>query len=833
MAENDLIVICKNCSQEIHYLREPEKGMGYIECPKCKCSIDQEGTVFVKPAVDVNVQKAIDVLTEEHKQLHVAFALEDLDNYYEFQKYYDRHEALIKSLESRNSYHTSCEDFIDDYRKFEKQELKNDNTDINQVIEELKSFKLKDPFIYLSKAGSIIINSTLKDFNNSSILKVAVYKALRMMPRNMWGAFKFLLTEDDKIIDQSICELGCLRLDSVNKSDKPFMNLHGEVLKQAQLSFEQNKIELNKFFMPIYQEQYIAKDAKLISSDFIEKDFPLYVRKNINGVECQIHKDNTNITIYSQNGKIINDKFIQVVKDISELKVGTIILSATLEKQDKESICHIHDILFCEKDVHELNFSFRKEMLDLLGVKRTSFEPVFEGCSLNKTPYIICKKKEELAKAIERISKVKNYCGVVINIDSKFNLNNQQPGIFIYSTDVNKNIISKQGGRQIDYETAMICDFLNCEIKDIYINIMCASRVEAGNIFNAIQELTKNYTLVETRNFGDGETPPIYQEIKLKKDLSKVFLIEGTRFYYDNVKNMPFILRVFPTWGGYQLKFISHINDQEINNDFKKHISIYAKEYNFLKNEKFSVSGEFIDAQTIEWDDLKLEPEVKDRLKKLESLIAKNDPSIDSRGLIFVGPPGCGKTLTGKLLSKMSPTFIWVTAKDCSNMGPSYAFSTAFELARDLRPTILFAEDIDSYIGGDLIDLLKTELDGMKLNNGVFTILTSNFPQHLPEALIDRPGRFHDIIQFNLPSEIIRKEMLQYFLKEEVDVQTLDSIVKQTEGFSGAHIREICRFAQIIQKEDNLDLNVALLKSLEKLLEQRKLIQDLKNKNKD
>ncbi len=831
MAENDLIVICKNCNQEIHYLREPEKGMGYIECPKCKCSIDQEGTVFVKPAVVPEVQKEIDILTEEHKQLHATFALEDLDNYYEFQKYYDRHEALIKSLESLNTYHSSCEDFIDDYRKFETQELKSDITDINQVIDELKSFKLKDPFIYLSKSGSIIINSTKEEFNSSSILKVAVYKALRMMPRNMWGSFKFLSSEEDKIIDQSICELGCSRVDNLNKSSKPFMNLHGEVLKQAQLSFELNKIELNKFFLPIYQEQYIAKDAKLISSDFVNKDFPLYVRKHISGTECQIHKNTTEVIIYSQNGNIINDKFAQVLKDISELKTSNIILSAVIERQDKETVCHIYDILYCEKDTHELNFSFRKEMLDLLGVKKTSFEPVFDGCSLNKTPYIICKKKEELEKAIERISKIKNYSGVVINTDSKFSLKSQELGIFTYSTDVTKNVISKQCGSQANYETAMICDFLNCEIKDIYINIGRASGVEAGNIFNAIQELTKNFTLVETRNFGSGEVPPIYQEIKLKKSLSKVFLIEGTRFYYDNTKNMPFILQVFPIWGGYQLKFISHINDQEINNDLKKHIAIYAKEYNFLKNEKFSVSGEFIDAQTIEWGDLKLEAPVKDKLKKLESLIAKNDPSIDSRGLIFVGPPGCGKTLTGKLLSKMSPTFIWVTAKDCSNMGPSYAFSTAFELARDLRPTILFAEDIDSYIGGDLVDLLKTELDGMKLNNGVFTILTSNFPEHLPEALIDRPGRFHDIIEFKLPDEMIRKDMLQHFLKEEVSEPTLDSIVKQTEGFSGAHIREICRFAKIIQKEDGLDLNVALSKSLEKLLEQRKLIQDLRNKN--
>ena len=830
MAKDDLIVTCKNCKQEIHYLEYPEKGMGYIECPKCKCSMDQEGNVYVKPAVTPEVQKEIDNLVSVHKQLHSSFALEDSDNFYEFQKYYNRHNEIIKDLESRNVYHESCEDFIDDYYKFDKQELKSNAMVTDSVITELKSFKLKDPFIYLSKSGSLIINSTKEEFNNLQVLKMAVYKTLRMVPRSMWGELKFLSSEEDKLIDKPICELNCSRVDETLKSNNPFMNLHGEVLKQAQLAFDTDKIELNKFFATPYQENYATKDNKLISSDFADSDFPVYVRKHINGINCQIHKDNSDVILYSNNGLVINDKFPNIVKDISELKITNAVFSSTIENQGNESICHIYDILYCAKDTHDFMFSTRKKMLDLSGIKKSSFEPVFEGYSLNKSPYIFCKKSQELNNAIERISQSKDYCGVVISTESKFSLKHAQPGIFIYSTDIIKSGTSK--GYADGNELGMICDFLNCEVKDIYITVMGISGVEAGNTFNAIQELTKKFNLIETRNFNGGEIPPIYEEIQLKKNLSRAYLTNGTRFYYDDSKNMPFILQVYPRWGGYTLKFISHVNNQEFNNDLRKSISIYAKEYNFLKNEKFSVSGEFIDEQTIEWEDLKLEPEVKDKLKKLESLISKNDPLIDSRGLIFVGPPGCGKTLTGKILSKMAPTFIWVTAKDCANMGPTYAFSTAFELARSLKPTILFMEDIDSYIGNDVIDLLKTEMDGMKLNNGIFTILTSNFPEHLPEALIDRPGRFHDIIYFKYPDTNIRKEMVLYFLKEEVNTDTLNSIAKQTEGFSGAHIREICRFAKIIQKEDNLDLNIALLKSLAKLIEQKKLIQDFRDKSK-
>lgn len=841
MAENDLIVTCKNCSQEIHYIREPEKGMGYIECPKCKCSIDQEGNVCAKPAVAQDVQKEIDRLFEEHKQLHISFALEDFDNYYEFKNYYDRHEALIKALEERNMYHASKEDFLDDYRRFEKQEFAADGLDVNEIMQHFKSFKLKDPFIYATQKGSVIINATKEEFDKAPFLKVALYKTLRLVPRRYWGAFKFLpqeLESEDRIIAQPMCELNCLRIDTTSKNFesaysenndfiKAAATLKGNFLKHAQMSTESDTIRLNRFFADLRQDCYSIDSANLISADFDEKDFPLYVAKYAKGTRCEIHKDGSNVAIYSNEGKDLSQDSLRICDTIKELSADGIVLLATI---DDNAVCHVEDILYCDKDIHKMGFSSRKKMLDSLNIKKSSFEAASNSYALNKTPYILCKNRKELENAIERVSKTNNYIGIVIHTDAQYNLKHQQPGVFVYDAEIEKGCSSHCGSTGVD-ETAILCDFLNCEIKDVFMSIMHISRVEAGNIFNAVEEMTKKFTLVETRNFSSYEIPPMYQEIHLKKNLFKTFLVEGTRFYYDDAKNMPMIIQCNPVWGGYLVKFIAHIDEREFVSGLRKQIRTYASENNFLKNEKFSVSGEFLDDQTITWDDLKLTAPIKDTLKKLESLIAKNDPALDSRGLIFIGPPGCGKTLTGKLLAKMAPTFIWVTAKDCSEMGTAYAFSTAFALARDLRPTILFMEDIDSYIEYGMVDLLKTELDGMKLNNGVFTILTSNFPEKLPEALIDRPGRFHDIIYFTLPNKDVRKEMLLHFLKEEIDADVIESILKRTDGFSGAHIKEICRFAQIIQKEEQLNLGDSLLKSLEKLLEQRKLIQSLRNKS--
>lgn len=607
-------------------------------------------------------------------------------------------------------------------------------------------------------------------------------------------------------------------------------------------------INLNKFFKKISIHEKLLKNTDFVLSKFVEKDFPLYVSMNRNGLSCQIHKDLNDVLIYSDNGRDITSYVPNIVQAIKTLKCTKAIMCATLtldnsEKnileylktinKDSNIFCHIDDIVYLDEDISQLLFSLRKKKLNEVGIEQSSFIVTEKQNCLNYSPQIICKNVIELERAINRLFLLKDYNGIKIQIDASYDLEHNECGCYIYSKvetseDIKKDF-SKGCSHQLD-ENFILCDFLNCEIKDVYIVKMGISNVRAGNIFNAIQEATKNFTLVETRNFSGGEIPPIYQEIKLKKNLSRTFLTEGTRFYYDNTKNLPLIIQLYPTWGGYQANFITHIKANEFNTEFCKHINVYATENNFLKGEKFSVAGEFLDEQTITWEDLKLTAPIKDKIKKLASLIEKNDPTLDSRGLIFIGPPGCGKTLSGKLLSKMASTFIWVTAKDFSDMGTSYAMTTAFDLARDLRPSILFMEDIDSYIEYGMIDLLKTELDGMKLNNGVFTILTSNFPENLPEAIIDRPGRFHDIIHFTLPSKDIRKEMMLHFLKEEIDVQTLDVVLKQTEGFSGAHIREICRFAEIIKKEDSLTLSQALIQSLEKLIEQRKLINDFKSK---
>lgn len=189
-----------------------------------------------------------------------------------------------------------------------------------------------------------------------------------------------------------------------------------------------------------------------------------------------------------------------------------------------------------------------------------------------------------------------------------------------------------------------------------------------------------------------------------------------------------------------------------------------------------------------------------------------------------------GKTLSGRIImNSTESTFIWISARDLMYSGASGGISYGFSLARELAPSVLFIEDIDNWLHDRATDLLKTEMDGISQSKGVVTILTSNHPERLPEALIDRPGRFHEILNFALPDASIRTKMLKAWATG-ITEKAADSLTLDTKGFSGAHMYELVKFAQTIAEEDDIDIADALVISLKKIKDQRELIDSVRGK---
>ena len=376
--------------------------------------------------------------------------------------------------------------------------------------------------------------------------------------------------------------------------------------------------------------------------------------------------------------------------------------------------------------------------------------------------------------------------------------------------------------------------FLECKVKAIFQNGYSIPGPLLGTYLAGFKKLLGEFDLKDTRKFvWDGsEVPPNYEVIQLNSQKSDDFLIDGMCFYEGEKK--PLIVSFSPDWYGLTVTLTTSNENKEWNKQLLDKVHGWVYENNFLRGEKFSLSGEFLHEPDDDWDNLILDERYKDSIRKSANFLEKKGKNFTARGLLFIGPPGTGKTKTGRvLMNELDATFIWVSSKDFRHIGPLRALVLGFSLARNLAPSVLFLEDIDTWLRGEMeyvTDLIKTEMDGIKQNRGIITILTSNYPEKLPDALLDRPGRFHHIVKFELPKEELREEMLKMWAGD-IGEELLKEITEKTDGFSGAHIKELVEFAKMIAEEDEIEIGEALLRSLEKLMEQRELIEEIRANN--
>ena len=377
-------------------------------------------------------------------------------------------------------------------------------------------------------------------------------------------------------------------------------------------------------------------------------------------------------------------------------------------------------------------------------------------------------------------------------------------------------------------EIAWVSRYLDTPVQHISVENFTVPSARMGSFLAALEEGLSAWTVDAVRSitYSGTEVPPEHESIQLNSLTTRSFLVEGIRFMrrQDGAKIVSKLRR---TWLGLDVTHYVRYEQAEVRTVWVNCVRQRAVELNYLKGEAFTLSGEFLDRGDLDWKDLFLPPAQEATIRRSVDRINEQGESLESRGLMLMGPPGTGKTLSGRVMMRQADTtFIWISARDFYRSGAFGAFTYAFDLAAECAPTILFFEDVDNWIGPETVDLLKTEMDGLKRRKGVLTVLTTNFPELLPEALIDRPGRFHDLLEMALPTEAVRLRMLAAWLPEATSAVRANA-AKQTDGFSGAHLRELVNFAGTIQREQSVGLDEALPLALEKIREQRALVASL------
>jgi ATPase family associated with various cellular activities (AAA) len=167
------------------------------------------------------------------------------------------------------------------------------------------------------------------------------------------------------------------------------------------------------------------------------------------------------------------------------------------------------------------------------------------------------------------------------------------------------------------------------------------------------------------------------------------------------------------------------------------------------------------------------------------------------RGILFVGPPGNGKTHAVKaLLNAVSLPCLYVKSFR-SRWGTDHAnIRAVFERARQATPCILVLEDLDSLVDGNNRSFFLNELDGFAANAGILTIATTNHPERLDPAILDRPSRFDRKYHFELPAPAERRAYVALWndaLEPEMrpTERAYAQVVERTEGFSFAYLKEL------------------------------------------
>jgi len=284
------------------------------------------------------------------------------------------------------------------------------------------------------------------------------------------------------------------------------------------------------------------------------------------------------------------------------------------------------------------------------------------------------------------------------------------------------------------------------------------------------------------------------------------------------------------------------LEDENIDAEVLNSLAVTMENFRFAmsKSTPSAIRETVVETPNVSWEDIGGLQNVKKELQELVQYPVEHPEKFlkfgmqPSRGVLFYGPPGCGKTLLAKAIAnECQANFISIKGPELLTMwfGESEAnVRDIFDKARSAAPCVLFFDELDSIAksrggsSGDaggaadrVINQILTEMDGMGSKKNVFIIGATNRPDIIDSAIL-RPGRLDQLIYIPLPDEESRMSILKANLRKtplskEVDLNYLGKITK---GFSGADLTEICQRACKLAIRENIEMEIRKEKEREK-----------------